>query len=161
MSTNAIAALFYQIPEGVLVITGGLGLLGITLPRKRILLLGLVFGLSIPLMRNVGIPLGLHVPILWMVASLVVRLGMSVTLSTAIASATLAFFLLSLGEQLLVYPLMTVYGASFQTVYQNPWQLVQWGWLSASFLLLATIASQFGFVLIPAPSGDTQVSPDD
>jgi hypothetical protein len=154
---HLIVGLLYQIPEGILLMFTGLGLLGITKPRRKILGLGLVLGLLTLGIRNVHIPLGFHVPILWATACIITKYTMRISVSTAATSVMLPFFILSLGEQLLLYPLMTMWNTTFNSIYGNPWQTVLWAWLSASFLVLSALAVTMGFVLIPAPEIRAQV----
>lgn len=150
MLAKLIVGLLYQIPEGFLVIFTGLGLVGIVQPRRRIFLSGLIFGIATIMLRSFNVPLGLHTTVSWLIACVLMKYGGKVSLPTAAVGSILAFFAISLGEQILVFPLMSTWKIAFAGIYQNPWQMVLWGWLSSTFLVLGAAAVRNGFVLIPA-----------
>ena len=53
--TIVVVAL-YQIPEGIILTAAGLGLVGIEQPRRRILRVGALYGLCVPVVRMLPLP---------------------------------------------------------------------------------------------------------
>jgi hypothetical protein len=152
MTFRLLVGLFYQLPEGVFLALAGLGLFGIKTPRPKIALVGICYGLLIPIVRAVGVPLGLHTVILMSLFVLLSVVILRIRALTALASWMIAVYLLSLGEQFVFLPLLNRFGPDVPTVLANPWLHIMWGWVSASLLVIvAVVVTTTRVVLIPAP----------
>lgn len=155
---HVIVALFYQIPEGIMITLAGLGLLGMKKPRRRLIGIGVLYGSTIPVIRAVGFPSGLHIGLLLLMFMVIVRFTTNTPWLTAGAAWILATFFITVGEQLIMLPLVHYFQVAPQATIANPWAHVMWGWVSASLLFVITmIVCRTDLVLISAPdSSDRQ-----
>lgn len=149
---QVLVALLYQIPEGMMVALAGLGLFGIHNPTKRIVLLGVLYGLSVSLIRAIGLPPGVHTFLLLACFVLLALFLVRPPILIAFSAWVLSAFLISLGEQIIIAPLMRLLELDLQTMLSSPLSHIGWGWLSALPLLSMTIYVRLTrFTLIPPP----------
>ena len=131
---------FYQVPEAFLLILAALGLLGLRIRPGRLVLTGLGLGILTDVSRRLLFNLGLlHTPVILLGLILALAIGFRLSLPTAATGCFLSFFLLRMGESLVVLPIMQWSRISMQIALANPWLHVGFGWLSASFLVLAVL----------------------
>ncbi|MGQ9780127.1 MAG: hypothetical protein ACUVRM_09680 [Bacillota bacterium] len=147
----------YQIPEAYLLIICALSLLGIKIRPKRLIIAGFGLGVLTEISRYFLFNLGLHTPVILFGLIVILVIAFELSISTAITGCFLSFFLLRLGESVLVAPFLSWTKLSLQTILANPWLHIAFGWLSASFLVITAIICNFGkVVLIKAPEANVK-----
>lgn len=148
---SIIPYLFYQLPECYLLIMAALGLIGVKYQVRRLIPAGLAFGsLAIPA-RILLLRYGIHTPLILIALVLILAWVFRLSLSSAITGCFLSYFLLLQGETLVIIPVLRLSGLTFQEVLANPWIHVGFGYLSATFLIVAAIVCRLtGFALIRA-----------
>ena len=148
---------FYKLPEAYLLIIAALGLLGLKIQPGRLLLAGLGLGILTEISRFYLLKLGLHTPVILLGLTLALIFGFRLSISTAITGCFLSFFLLRLGESLIVSPILMFTKINFQHTLNNPWLYILFGWLSASFLVAASLICHLGGIaIIKAPEASAE-----
>lgn len=156
MYRHILVTLFYYLPEGILLALAGLGLFGVKAPRSRILLTGVVYGLAIPLARGLGWPFGFHTILLLLWFTILARQILRIGALTAVAGWVVGVYILSVGEQFVLFPLLQVCRVDLPSVLSNPVSHVAWGWVSLVPLAIVTsLVTLTRVVLIPAPNTPT------
>lgn len=141
--------IFYKLPEAFLLISSALGLLGIKINPRRIIASSLVLSAIVEIARHYFLEMGLHTPIILLAFVVILILIFHLSIIGAIIGCFLSFFLLIAGESLVATPILRLTKIPYQLTLTNPWLYLMFGWLSASFLLIATISSHiFSFSLI-------------
>mgnify|MGYP005854768225 FL=1 len=134
-----VPLLFYQIPESYLLILGSLGLLGLKGRPGRLIFAGLGLTVATQLSRRFFFNLGLHTPIILLSHIIILIIVFKLSTSMALTGCFLSYFLLKMGETLVVVPVLNWTKISFKTTIINPWLNVGFGWLSASLLLISVL----------------------
>lgn len=152
-TTHLLAAwLFYQLPEGFLLLFAGQGVLGISPPLPVVLKQSLIYGLAMPLFRSLPLPFGVHTVLRIAAYALIVHYFSRVSLLTGFVAAALSMFFLSLGENLLVAPAMNLLGLNLKEALGSVVWHVGLGWLScAPVAVIGLLVWRKGLVIIPAP----------
>lgn len=141
---NLLVWVLYYVPEGILVMYVGLGLLRIR-PRFRTLLFtGMVFGASVGLARTLPLPIEARIPIIIALYALFAGLSLGVPMWVGALGSALANFLLTVGEVLVVIPVAQRLGLAPQETLATPLCHILFGWLSCSVLLLAAMGISKG-----------------
>lgn len=147
-----IPFLFYQLPEAFLLLITALGLLGLRIRLGRLIIAGLCLGLLTQIARFYLLTISMHTPVIVAGLATALTIGFQLSLPSAITGCFLSFFLLLMGESLLASPVLTWTKITYESTLANPWLSVAFGWLSAGFLILASLISHIGkFVLIKVP----------
>ncbi len=156
---EAISFLFYKLPEAFLLLLTALGLLGLKIRPGRLVMAGLGLGALTEVSRYFLFNLGLHTPVILVGLISALVLGFELSVTTAILGCFLSFFLLLMGESLLMSPILTWTKIPFQAVLNDPWLYICFGWISSGFLVIATgICHLGGFALIKAPEAQKTVT---
>lgn len=148
-----LAALLFFIPEGVLLACTGLGLLGIRQPSRRILLVGSLYGVCVPISRSLGLPFGFHTVLLLVIFILLARFLIETRLITAFAAWIFATFFITVGEQLVALPLLSTTGIPPEQVLSvaNLPSFLLWGWISkVPLLVVAGLVVFKGLSILPS-----------
>ena len=144
--------LFYALPEAFLLIIAALGLLGLRIRPGRLGITGLGLSILAEVTRFFLFDKGLHTPIILIGLTISLVFGFQLSWPTAVTGCFLSFFLLLMGESLLAVPVLILTKTSYQTTLANPWLHTAFGWLSAGFLVIASLVCHLGKVaLIRAP----------
>ena len=147
-----LVALFYQVPEGVLIAVAGLGLLGVKEPKSKILAVGALYGLCIPLVRAMGIPIGIHTFALMAPFVAIASKITGVKARYCVAAYVIPTFLLSVGEQLLLFPALAALNIDVSSIFARPLYHILAGWLGATpLLVVAALTWYTRLVLLPIP----------
>lgn len=133
-----IMAVFYQIPEGLLMMYVGLSLVS-TVPTAHQRRGGLVYGLSIPLVRHF-IGIGPHIFFLISIYILIAHYVAKASWMAAFSAAVLGFSLIFLGDMVLLYPALILLGISLEDVLNSVGINVLIGWISAIPLVITAMA---------------------
>jgi hypothetical protein len=154
-------ALFYQIPEGVILSIAGLGLLGIKKPLKNLALVGALYGAAVAIIRwlfqVMSVPpwVFFHTLLLLPVYILIAKAVLKISAITSTAAWMFSVLLIMLGEQTVMTPLGDLFNLDFVKIIGNPKTQILWGWIGLiPLLLVAAVVSLTDFVLIQAPQKD-------
>ena len=122
-----------------MLILASLTLLGLRVNIIKFLLSGFCLGLITMIARHFLFNIGWHTPVI--LASLIVILVVvfNLSISTAVTGCFLSFFLLLMGESFLMSPILSLTKISFQTIINNPWLHVAFGWISDGFLIIGIL----------------------
>ncbi|MCL6495218.1 MAG: hypothetical protein K6T54_10630 [Ignavibacterium sp.] len=144
--TRLIPFLFYQIPESYLLILSSLGLLGLRGKLGRLIFAGLGLGIITQLSRYYLFNFGLHTPVILFAHVIILLICFELPISIALTGCFLSYFLLKMGETILVVPIFSLTKTSFTDAINTPWLHVAFGWLSASFLVISVLICYIGRV---------------
>ncbi|MGE5506922.1 MAG: hypothetical protein ACM3RP_00300, partial [Chitinophagales bacterium] len=110
MSQNPLLWLFYQIPEAFLMLFCGTRLLGLRPAPKAFWTAVALQALAVPLARHSLLASGLHTLVLFVLYVILATRLFRVSLPTGIATATVAYFLLTMGEYIVMVPATALLG---------------------------------------------------
>lgn len=149
--TIVVAAL-YQIPEGIILTAAGLGLVGIKQPRRRILRVGALYGLCVPVVRMLPLPFPLHTLALLPAFVTLTRFFLQIRWTRSVLAWMMSVSILILSEMLITFPIVSSLGIEFAEVFASPLKQASLSWLSClPLLLVALVVSKTKFVLMPYP----------
>ncbi len=152
MTKTLAVWLFYQLPEAVLLFYCGTRLLGLRLGPRKLWLTAFLFSILVPLARALPIPFGLHTPLLFGAYVLLAVAILRVSVRTAATAATIGFFLLTMGESLVVVPVLTTRKIAVEGLLTSISGQLLGGYLESSILIaVSLLALLFNFKLIQAP----------
>lgn len=144
--------LLYGLPEALMLVLSSLGLLGIRTKPGRLLVAGLGFGILTLIPRIVLFVSYLHTPFILLCLIVTLIIFFKLSISTAITGCFLSFFLLRLGESVLLPPILNLTKIAFNNTLVNPWLHILFGWISSIFLIIAIIICYIGKIpLVRAP----------
>ena len=134
-----IIFMLYQFPESILMILAALCLLGLKIRLGRLFIAGLALGVVGVFSRHFLSGIGLHTPVF--LISLVIALFFSgkKSLPSSIIGCFLSFFLLILGESMLMTPIAGIFKISFDSILSSPFLHIVFGLVSDGFLMIAAI----------------------
>ena len=147
--------IFYGLPESFLLISAALCLLGLKIRVSRLLIAGFCLGgvsyLAVVFLRDMG----LHTAVILVALVLVLAIWFRLSIATSVTGCFLSYFLLSIGEILILSPIQHFIGFSNDQIASSPWARICLGWISAGFLIIA-IAAHFlwRFKLLKAPEAE-------
>ncbi len=114
-----IVLLLYAVPEGMLSSTVGLSLVGVRPQLKKMLLLGILFGIAAYLARRFSPMQGLHPVIITLCVSFFLTFLYGIAYKKALLASILAFVFVVLGELLFIPVVLSFSGLERQEVLQN------------------------------------------
>jgi len=125
-----VVLLLYQVPEGILLLYTGLGLVAANSKVSRRVLAGVIYGVSMPIVRSL-VGFGIHTGVLMLIQLLLARFVGGVPFHRAFLATTVATTLLFFGEFTILVPLMSVVHISIREALGNTWLSVVAGWIAA------------------------------
>lgn len=133
-----LMSLLHNIPEGILIFYVGLYFVMQPRPLKLVALLGLIYGLSLTLARELAPP-GYHVPFVLAVSMALNHFGARLTLGRSMFASLATFVVIALSGMLVAYPVMTWLGFGTESILSSvPLSLLA-AWLEDAFLLAAAL----------------------
>lgn len=146
-----LGTVFYAFIEGILLMMVGTGILGIRMVASQLIVGGFFIALGIQVMRYVwvtllGLELGGHVLISVLIIALVLYLVANLRWQWALIGSAVGQILVSIGEALLLFPMVEWVGLPYAVVVNQPLIYVAIGLTGAGFLVLTALLT-YGFKL--------------
>ncbi|HHY97230.1 MAG TPA: hypothetical protein GX509_00675 [Firmicutes bacterium] len=138
MINKLLVWILFAVPEGLMMVIAGLGLLGIRRPFRKMALAGVLVGTGTMIFRAF-IPNGYHVPLVLIFYCLLLVLVLRVSAKTSILACFLSSILINLGQLLIALPILRIAGLSFQDTLANIWLHIGFGWLGEIIILICSI----------------------
>lgn len=147
--------LLYGVPELALMMYCGTRLLGLRPPAKQFWLAALGVSALAVFIRGLPIPFGLGTVLVFLVYSFVAVKAFRLSWRTAMLAAAIGFFLLTMGEALVVVPVLTAKRMTVdQAMATLPGRLLI-GYLSLGILILVSLLVLFFRIrLFTVPEAD-------
>lgn len=148
------------VPEGIMMILGGLGFLGVFPRRKPGIIVGLAFGTVTCLFRAI-LPGGLHVIASLVTYIVLVHFVLKISIRTATLACFVSSFLVNIGQLTVAFPILKLTGMTFDQTLVNPWLHVSFGWAGDAILGIVTaytIIRKKPFVPVPESNKKGRVS---
>ena len=102
--------------------------------------------------------MGLHTLAILFGLILTLVFWFKLSITTAVTGCFLSFFLLIMGESLVLAPILNVTGIPYEKMISNPWLHIALGWTAEVFLVIVILAGIFGgFSLLKAPEASKRV----
>ncbi len=114
-----IVLLFYAVPEGMLSSTVGLSLVGVRPQVKKMLMFGILFGITAYLARRFSPMQGIHPVIITLCVSVFLTFLFGIAYKKALYASILSFVFVALGELLFTPVVLSFSGLEMQEVLQN------------------------------------------
>lgn len=158
MAQNLGLWLFYQVPEAFLLMFCGTRLLGLRPAPKRLWSAVALLAVAVPLARRLLGATGLHTLVLFVLYVILATNLFRVSFATGLSAATVAFFLLTMGEYVVMIPATALFGFNAQRlVLSGLGGQLAVGYLSATLLMVGGLAAYFGgFILVKAPEAQAE-----
>ncbi len=138
MAKNVL--LFFVCLEGFLMTGAGLGMIGIRLRLRRILLIGIIYGFIVYVIRQLYIfyhvPFGSHALILGICLAVLMKVMGRQGIFDSIIASLISFILLFFGEGFFLIPLLAYFKFDPNTLVTSSWTLLLAGVISDLFLIL-------------------------
>lgn len=152
--------LLYGLPEVALMMHCGSRLLALRLPAKQFWLTALGFSLFVTILRHLPVPFGLHAVVIFLTYGFTLARVFRLSLWTTVVVAAIGFFLLAIGEEMIVMPILMARRLTLDSLLTAP-LLTQlaYSYLSAGALLIVgLLASLFRVRLFVAPESGQAVT---
>ncbi|NPV80993.1 MAG: hypothetical protein HPY52_12095 [Firmicutes bacterium] len=154
MSNKLLVWILFAVPDGLMMVIAGLGLLGIRRPFRKMMLVGFLVGTATMVFRS-WLPWGYHVPIVLFFYCILMVLLLDVSIKTSILACFIASVLVNLGQLLVALPILKATGLMFEKTLSNTWLHIGYGWLGESIIFLCSIFVMVRrSVLIPVPESE-------
>lgn len=115
------AVIFQSIPESIILISLGLGLLGLYPPFKKVALVGVVYSLSSVVIRALPLPFGAHTLILLPWLMILLKFFFKTEWWKAFTAVLLGTIILGLVESISTPFMLALTGYDLKTVMCDPW----------------------------------------
>lgn len=150
MGIPVLVTIFGTLPQVFLLLYGPLGLVGVTLTLRRLIVPALLLTAIVSATRSVPALLGWHIPIFLFAYLGVSKLFNLTRPIAALASAALSFILVALGDAAVALPVLGVFGLKYDEIIKNELLHTLFVWVESLPLLIAALIVRFTpFVLIP------------
>lgn len=153
MSESAGLWLLYQVPEAFLMMFCGTRLLGLRPAPRRFWSAVALLAVAVPLARRLLGATGLHTLVLFVLYVILATNLFRVSFATGLSAATVAFFLLTMGEYMVMIPATALFGLDAERLFLSGlWGQLTLGYLGSTLLITGALAAYFGgFILVKAP----------
>lgn len=115
------AIIFQSIPESVILISLGLGLLGLYPPFKKVVLVAIIYSLSSVVIRGLPLPFGAHTLILLPLLAVLLKLFFKMDWWKMATATLLGTIIFGLVESISIPLMLTLTGYDLATVMRDPW----------------------------------------
>lgn len=115
------AIVFQSIPESIILVSLGLGLLGLYPPFKKVVLISITYSLSSVIIRALPFPFGVHTLILLPWLTVLLKSFFKMDWWKAFTAALLGTIIFGLVESISTPFLLSLTGYDLGTVMRDPW----------------------------------------
>lgn len=150
----------YGFPEVALMMYCGSRLVALRLPARQFWLTALGLSLFVTVLRQMPVPFGLHAVVIFLAYGLTLSRVFRLSLWTTVIVTAIGFFLLAIGEELVVLPVLAMRRLTINDLLTAPvlTQLAYSYLSSAVLILVSVLLSLFPFRLFVAPESAQTVA---